>query len=124
MSLIAKYATLEQQKAEIERRLQEMENDSRLTAELEFKNALEELMQEHGKSTADVINLLSPSGSTGQSSSSSSSRQRKPRKMKIYKNPNTGEVVETRGGNHKTLKEWKDEFGKEEVEGWLVRVED
>ncbi|MFC3293554.1 hypothetical protein [Modicisalibacter luteus] len=25
--------------------------------------------------------------------------------------------------NHKTLKQWKNDFGDETVEGWLVRVE-
>ncbi|MGN4048294.1 hypothetical protein [Pseudomonas sp. SM4] len=32
---------------------------------------------------------------------------RKPRELKVYKNPNNGEVSETKGGNHKALKEWK-----------------
>ena len=49
---------------------------------------------------------------------------RRKRKLKIYKNPNTGEVVETRGGNQKTLKAWKEEHGNDTVESWLVRVED
>lgn len=30
------------------------------------------------------------------------SGSRKPRQVKIYKNPHTGEVVETKGGNYKT----------------------
>jgi NAD(P)-dependent dehydrogenase (short-subunit alcohol dehydrogenase family) len=29
--------------------------------------------------------------------------------FKVYKNPRTGEVVETKGGNHNQLKEWKAE---------------
>ncbi|MFC2990624.1 hypothetical protein [Halomonas tibetensis] len=42
------------------------------------------------------------------------------RKLKIYKNPNTGEVVETRGGNQKTLKAWKNEYVAETtlMVGW------
>jgi hypothetical protein len=39
--------------------------------------------------------------------------------LKVYKNPHTGEVVETKGGNHKTLKEWKAEHGSATVESWL-----
>ncbi|WP_425283473.1 hypothetical protein [Halomonas daqiaonensis] len=39
-------------------------------------------------------NISKTSGNTG----------RAKRKLKIYKHPNTGEVVETRGGNQKTLK--------------------
>lgn len=41
--------------------------------------------------------------------------------LKIYKKPHTGEVVETNGGNHKTLKEWKAEHGSATVESWLTK---
>jgi hypothetical protein len=41
------------------------------------------------------------------------------RKMKQYSNPNTGEVIETKGGNHKTLKEWKAKWGGAVVESWV-----
>lgn len=37
------------------------------------------------------------------------------------KNPHTGEVVETKGGNHKTRKEWKAEHGSVNVESWLTK---
>jgi len=39
--------------------------------------------------------------------------------IKRYKNPNTGEVIETKGGNHKVLKAWKAEHGNTTVESWL-----
>ncbi len=45
----------------------------------------------------------------------------KPRVLKVYKNPNTGEVIETEGGNHRGLKEWKAEHGADVVEGWLKK---
>jgi hypothetical protein len=41
--------------------------------------------------------------------------------FKVYKNPHTGEVVETKGGNHNQLKEWKAEHGSETVESWLTK---
>jgi hypothetical protein len=43
----------------------------------------------------------------------------KARSVKVYKNPHSGEVVETKGGNHKVLKEWKAEYASEQVESWL-----
>ncbi|MNH44318.1 hypothetical protein D3C79_1064480 [compost metagenome] len=49
----------------------------------------------------------------------STSAQRKPREVKRYKNPHSGEVVETKGGNHKILKQWKQEHGSDTVESWL-----
>ncbi|MBN0809937.1 DNA binding protein, partial [Pseudomonas aeruginosa] len=44
---------------------------------------------------------------------------RRERALKRYKNPNNGEVVETKGGNHKVLKAWKEQYGAETVESWL-----
>jgi hypothetical protein len=40
------------------------------------------------------------------------------RKTKIYKNPHNGETIQTKGGNHRLLKEWKAEWGAAEVESW------
>lgn len=80
-------------------------------------------MREFDKSAADVIKLLDPTSISNKESSSTKSTGRAKRKLKIYKNPNTGEVVETRGGNQKTLKAWKEEFGADTVESWVVRTE-
>jgi hypothetical protein len=41
--------------------------------------------------------------------------------LKVYKNPHTGEVVETTGGIHKALKEWKAEHGSATAESWLTK---
>lgn len=39
---------------------------------------------------------------------------RRARSLKLYKNPHSGEIVETKGGNHKLLKEWKGQYGSDE----------
>ncbi|BBI61583.1 hypothetical protein HSBAA_28890 [Vreelandella sulfidaeris] len=44
--------------------------------------------------------------------------------LRFTKTLKQGEVIETRGGNHKGLRSWKDEHGDEAVESWLVRMED
>lgn len=125
MSLLSDYVKKEQLLKQLEEELKRMEGDQRLKAELEFKEKLEALMSEYGKKAADVIELLSPKPESGSSTApATSSGGRRKRKLKIYKNPNTGEVVETRGGNHKTLKVWKDEHGSDTVESWVVRTED
>lgn len=123
MSIISSYLQKEQQLKQLQEELEQLQNDERLKAELQFKDKLEALMREYGKSAADVINLLDPKPTADKSPSSPTSAGRAKRKLKIYKNPNTGEVVETRGGNQKTLKAWKDEYGAETVESWLVRTE-
>lgn len=45
-------------------------------------------------------------------------RPAKPRDVKVYKNPHNGEVLQTNGGNHAVLKNWKAEHGAEVVESW------
>ncbi|WP_194790753.1 histone-like nucleoid-structuring protein, MvaT/MvaU family [Pseudomonas sp. UFMG81] len=40
--------------------------------------------------------------------------------VKIYKNPHTGALIETRGGNHTALKKWKSTYGGAVVEGWRI----
>ncbi len=126
MSLLNDYMQMEQQLKELQSNLDKLQNDKRLQSELEFKDKLETLMKEYDKSAADVIALLDPkpAASVPKAAASSATGTRRKRKLKIYKNPNTGEVVETRGGNQKTLKAWKDEFGSDTVESWLVRVEE
>lgn len=124
MSLLSAYMQKEQLLKQLTEELKNMESDQRLKVELEFKEKLDALMKEFDKSATDVIKLLDPQPQSAAKAPSSSTTVRRKRKLKIYKNPNTGEVVETRGGNQKTLKAWKDEFGSETVESWLVRIED
>lgn len=124
-SLLSNYMQMEQQLKQLQSEMDKLQNDDRLKAELEFKEKLEALMREFDKSAADVIALLNPKPATSTSTAApASGGTRRKRKLKIYKNPNTGEVVETRGGNHKTLKAWKDQHGADTVESWLVRVEE
>ncbi|WP_089714976.1 histone-like nucleoid-structuring protein, MvaT/MvaU family [Halomonas daqiaonensis] len=110
------YLQKEQHLKQLQEELDKLKNDERLKTELDFKYHLETLMREFDKSAADVIKLLDPTQEAGQGSSIANGSGRAKRKLKIYKNPNTGETVETRGGNQKTLKAWKDEYGSETVE--------
>lgn len=121
MSLLTQFAQTEMELKQLQEKLEKMENDPRLQAELEFKTKLEQLMKEFDKSAADVIALIDPARAQRPATEP---RTRRKRKLKVYQHPDTGEIVETRGGNQKTLKAWKDEFGDETVEGWLVRTED
>lgn len=127
MSLLSEYMRKEQQLKQLSEELKKLESDQRLKSELDFKERLEALMKEFDKSAGDVIELLDPKSQTSggnKSQAAPASGGRRKRKLKIYKNPKTGEVVETRGGNQKTLKAWKDEHGNDTVESWLVRTED
>ena len=121
MSRLAEYRKLEQQLAAQLAELESMKSDSGLKKEMEFETKLRALLAEYGYSLKDVINLLDPQSSRRASAVESKAGSRKPRQVKVYKNPHTGEVVETKGGNHKTLKEWKAQYGSDTVESWLTK---
>ena len=121
MSRLAEYRKLEQQLAAQLAELESMKSDSGLKKEMEFESKLRALLGEYGYSLKDVVNLLDPQAGRRAPAAQSQSGTRKPRQVKIYKNPHTGEIVETKGGNHKTLKEWKAEHGSATVESWLTK---
>ena len=116
MSLINEYRSTEAAIKELQERLQSLENNDNLKKELEFESKLNDLMKSYGKSLRDVISILDPAG--GKAPRSTTPTSRSPRKIKRFKNPHTGEVIETKGGNHKTLKEWKAKWGGDTVESW------
>jgi len=121
MSRLAEYRKLEQQLAAQLAELESMKSDSGLKKEMEFESKLRALLAEYGYSLLNVINLLDPKAGRRAPATESKSGTRKPRQVKVYKNPHTGEVVETKGGNHKTLKEWKAKYGSDTVESWLTK---
>ncbi len=119
MSLINEFRDTEEAIKQLQARLDDLKKSDKLQKELEFESKLRALMGEFNKALPDIIALLDP-----ESRASKTVRAAKPvagkrtRKMKQYSNPNTGEVIETKGGNHKTLKEWKAKWGSAVVEGW------
>lgn len=122
MSLIAEYRQTEAAIKEMQDRLDSLKGDERLQKELKFEESLRGLLAEHGKSLRDVVAILDPNASSRpvrkEKDNSASNGQRRARKLKTYTNPHNGEVIETKGGNHKVLKEWKNQYGADEVEGW------
>ena len=121
MSRLAEYRKLEQQLAAQLAELESMKSDSGLKKEMEFEGKLRALLAEYSFSLKDVINLLDPQAGRRAPASESKAGTRKPREVKVYKNPHSGEVVETKGGNHKILKEWKAQYGADAVESWLTK---
>jgi len=120
MSKLAEFRQLERHLAEQLAALEAMKGDKGLEQEIEFETQLRSLLGEYNKSLKDIIAILDPQAGYKPSRSSTPEKTtRKARSLKVYKNPHTGEVVETKGGNHKTLKEWKAEHGSDTVESWL-----
>ena len=123
MSRLAEFRALEQQLAAQLAELETLKNDDGLKREIEFEQKLRNLLGEYGYSLRNIIAILDPQASSRRAPAAAESKAgtRKPRQVKIYKNPHSGEVVETKGGNHKVLKEWKAEYGADEVESWLAQ---
>ena len=116
MKILQTWMEKKEQIKQLQDDVNRIEQDERFKREVEFKNQLEKLMKEYDRSASDVLSLLQP----GQGHKAAEKEGPK-RPLKVFKNRHTGEVVETRGGNQKTLKAWRDEYGKETVSGWQVQ---
>ena len=117
MSIIAEYKALEAQIAEQQKRLEALKGDEKLKREIEFETKLRALLADYNYSLRNVIALLDPNAT--KTAAAPVKGARRERVLKRYKNPNNGEVVETKGGNNKVLKAWKEQYGTETVESWL-----
>lgn len=121
MSLITQYRAKEEAIKELQAQLAAMEKDGSLKREMEFESKLRTLMGEYSKSLRDIIALLDPESKIkAPRGAVKTTGTKRARKVKQYKNPHNGEVIETKGGNHKTLKEWKAKWGGDVVEGWAT----
>jgi len=121
MSLINEFRETKERIKELEERLSDLSQNSKLQKELEFEEKLRALMAEYNKSLRDITLILDPQAA--RSATRTTTRTRRPRRTKRYSNPHTGDVIETRGGNHKTLKEWKAQWGNDTVESWAKFID-
>ena len=116
MSKLAEFREAERKLQEQLALLEKLKSDCGLKKELEFKDQLQALMDQYGMNLRNVIEILDPQTSTEPAAAQPA---RRTRQLKIYKNPHNGETIETKGGNHKTLKAWKQQYGGDTVESWL-----
>lgn len=100
--------------------LENLKNDAGLKTEIEFEQKLKTLMSTYDKSLRDVIAILDPNSSST-AAAPAGPKRRRARVVKVYQNPHTGELIETKGGNHRGLKSWKRQYGAETVDAWLRR---
>lgn len=122
MSKLAEFRELERTLANQLATLEALKGDSGLQREIEFEQKLRELLAQYSYSLRNIISILDPQASVrrGQGNITPVEKgQRRARVLKQYSNPHTGEIIETKGGNHRQLKEWKNQYGAETVESWL-----
>ncbi|TVP88813.1 MAG: H-NS histone [Pseudomonadaceae bacterium] len=123
MSKLQEYRSLEDQIRDLTDKLHALSNDDKLKKEIEFEEKLRDLMNQYNKSLKDVIAIIDPDNKlTPSAKASKASGPKRARKVKQYKNPHNGEIVETKGGNHKTLKAWKQQYGNDTVESWMTII--
>ena len=121
MSMLQQYRQIEDTIRELSEKLKSLSNDDKLKKEIEFEKKLNALMDQYGKSVKDVIAIIDPDNKiTPPAKALVSAPTKRARRIKQYKNPHNGEVIETKGGNHKVLKAWKEEYGAETVESWAT----
>jgi hypothetical protein len=79
--------------------------------------------EEKGISRRDMALELCPELAKGfREQATGDKKTRRARTVKVYKNPHNGEIIETKGGNHKALKAWKEQYGAATVESWLANA--
>lgn len=108
-----------------------LKSDPEVKKVMDFQKKLNTLMDKYGISDKQVVQLLgvesspAPAAKKGRpkaavkSKAKAGDKRRASRPMKTYVNPETGETVKTKGGNHKVLNAWRDQYGKEAVDSWL-----
>ena len=119
MSRLAEFRAAEKALQEQLAQLESLKNDAGLKKEIEFEEKLKTLMGKYDKSLRDVIAILDPAPRKGGAPAAAAPNQRRARVVKVYHNPHTGELIETKGGNHRGLKAWKEQYGAATVDSWL-----
>lgn len=120
MSMLQKYREIEDTIRDLTAKLDSLSKDDKLKKEIEFEKKLTALMEQYEKTTRDVVAILDPENKLAAPTRVATAPTKRARRTKQYKNPHNGDVIETKGGNHKQLKEWKTQYGAETVEGWAT----
>jgi len=119
LSRLAEFRAAEKALQEQLAQLETLKNDAGLKKEIEFEEKLLGLMKTYDKGLRDIIAILDPQKTSSKATAPAPKQQRRARVVKVYENPHTGELIETKGGNHRGLKAWKQEYGASTVDSWL-----
>jgi len=119
MRSITKKTQMEAALAKLKKEIENLEKSESYKNEQSLIRGVEKLLNKFGKTRAELIAFLSD-GETSTTKKAKSQSPRKQRKLKIYRNPLTNETIETRGGNHKILKAWKNQYPTQNIEEWII----
>ncbi|MBA1280421.1 histone-like nucleoid-structuring protein, MvaT/MvaU family [Stutzerimonas stutzeri] len=118
MSVIEEYRATQQALKKLQDRLADMSSSQRFQREQELVEKFDTLIQETGFTLIEALRILNPDSVSLQPVKPAAKRSS--RKVSIYKNPFSGEIVETRSANHRVVKAWKLQYGADKVKSWLV----
>jgi hypothetical protein len=90
VSRLAEFRAAEKALQEQMAQLEALKKDAGLKREIEFEQKLVGLMKSYDKSLRDIIAILDPKA-VARASSTAPKQQRRPRVVKVYQNPHTGE---------------------------------
>lgn len=112
-------------------KVKKLQYDSGLDKEARFCQEFMALKAQYNFSARDVLRLLRPAASVAAPTLTEDlfklllseeklelAEESITKPMRRYRNPHTGEIVETRGSNHSRLKEWKKEYGADVLPSW------
>jgi hypothetical protein len=121
MSLLLQYRETEAELKRLKEHLETLTSSEELKRDLQFLDELNELMEKYGKRPREVVAAVAPEflSKASASPAPSESKSRKARDIKVYRHPETDEIIETKGGNHRVLKQWKTKYGADTVESWM-----
>lgn len=118
--LVIQHRAIEAQIKSLQTELSAIEQNPAYAKELAFVEALDGLLKEYGKSLRDVVSILDPDASrTEPARPARGPAPGTARPRMRYKNPNTGEVVETASGNNRVLKDWRIQYPGVNLKDWI-----
>jgi hypothetical protein len=119
MGKLTDYYKKKQLMQQLSEELEKLEEDESLKKEMKFEKSVKNLLEAHNKSAKEALDILRAiDPSLIRDSATISTTYTPKRAMKTFTNPHTSEVVNTRGGNHKVLRAWRDQYGAEAVQSW------
>lgn len=117
MSKLLEFRKAERELREQLARLESLKHDTELKREMEFEDRLKALLEEYQLGLQDIVDILSPQ----LAETPPQETVRRTRRVQIWKNPISGQVLQTKSGNNKTLRAWKAEYGESVVSAWLQK---
>lgn len=119
-STLTEFRNVEARIAELQAKLASMEKD--VEGDRLIQAEIDDVLARNGKTPKYLLELYELNPISSSSASGKAAKIRRPRMVKVYTNPHTQEVIETKGGNHAGLKVWKDEHGAEVVATWAQQA--